>query len=363
MSVHTSDLGIKNFTKHVLFKMTLMEKTFEEVQEYYGKVLKTKNDLKTSACCISKFMPNYLREAISNVPDPILAKFYGCDNPIPPGIKGLTVLDLGCGSGRDCYIAAQFVGDKGKVIGIDMTAEQLKVAEENVEVFGKTIGWAPKLEFKTGFIEFLNEAGIENSSIDIIISNCVINLSPKKDLVLKAAYNVLKEGGEIYFSDVYCDRRLSESVRQHKVLWGECIAGALYEQDFVDLVKEIGFKDPRVVSRREIQVAEEFKDVVGSARFYSITFRLFKLPSLERHCEDYGQFAVYNGQIVGHANGYQLDHDHFFEKGKPVLVCGNTASMVSESWLNPYFHVEGDTKTHYGSFQCSTASETGKGCC
>lgn len=168
----------------------------------------------------------------------------------------------------------------------------------------------PNLQFKKGYIEFLEgihvdvkskltiwiEAGIEPNSIDIVISNCVVNLSPNKRQVLQSVYNVLKAGGEFYFSDVYCDRRLPEKVRQHKILFGECIAGALYVNDFKHLAREIGFKDPRILEMNEIRIRdEELLEIIGNAKFYSITFRLFKLDDLEPLCEDYGQVATYNG--------------------------------------------------------------------
>jgi arsenite methyltransferase len=174
--------------------------------------------------------------------------------------------------------------------------------------------------------------------------------------VLQSVYNVLKAGGEFYFSDVYCDRRLPEKVRQHKILFGECIAGALYVNDFKHLAREIGFKDPRILEMNEIRIRdEELLEIIGNAKFYSITFRLFKLDDLEPLCEDYGQVATYNGTIQGSKHGYWLDDHHFFETGKPVLVCGNTASMLSKTWLSPHFKVEGGRDVHYGVFDCNVS--------
>ncbi len=181
---------------------------------------------------------------LKKVPRAVRDKFYGCGTAVPLGIEGLAVADLGSGSGQDCYIAAQLVGPKGRVVGVDMTAEQVQVARASVDELGKTLGWQPQLFFVEGYIEKLP---LESSSLDVVISNCVVNLSPRKDLVLKEAYRVLREGGEMHFSDVYCDRRLPASVRQHKLLWGECIAGALYLQDFLRLCHSIGFSDPRQV--------------------------------------------------------------------------------------------------------------------
>ncbi|ETO35460.1 hypothetical protein RFI_01602 [Reticulomyxa filosa] len=198
------------------------------VADYYGKVLQSKKDLKTNACCTAGAPHPTIRQALKLVPDEIMEKYYGCGNPIPFGMKGLTVVDLGSGSGRDCYIASNLVGEKGKVIGVDMTDEQLQVARAHVEGYcKKTLGYQSiNLEFRKGLIENLTDeegANIKPDSVDIVISNCVVNLSPNKDQVLSSVWSILKTGGEFYFSDVYCDRRLPSHVRTHHVLLGECL--------------------------------------------------------------------------------------------------------------------------------------------
>jgi len=332
------------------------------VKEYYGKVLSRTEDLKTSACCAAGAPPLPIRNILKNVPDAVMSRFYGCGAPLPLGIEGLSVLDLGSGSGRDCYVACAAVGPRGKVIGIDMTDEQLQVARQFADDYcQKTLGYPEtNLRFVKGYIEKLGDSGIEPGSIDIIISNCVINLSPDKPSVFREAWKVLAVGGEMYFSDVYCDRRLPEKVRNHKLLWGECIAGALYVEDFKRIVKEIGFSDVRMVSKSEIVVSDsELSSILGEAKFYSITYRLFKIPELlESACEDYGQVAIYKGTIPGSESAYEFDAEHRFVTGKPALVCGNTAAMIGEgghSWLSKHFQVIGDRAVHYGLFPCSPA--------
>lgn len=331
--------------------------THAAVVDYYGKVLESSKDLKTSACTASGAPPAPLRAAIAQVPAAVTDKFYGCGTPLPLGIDGLSVMDLGSGSGRDSYVAAALVGPSGSVVGVDMTDEQLQTARDNVGAYADTLGYAPNLEFKKGNIEFLKEAGIEDESIDVAISNCVINLSPAKPQVLQGVYDALRWGGEFYFSDIYASRRLPKSVQEHEVLWGECIAGALYTGDFVRICRDVGFTDPRVLSTDIVEVTDpELKEVVGEAVFYSITYRLFKLPGLETECEDYGQVAIYKGTIPGHSHSYVLDDHHVFETGRPVLVCGNSASMVGESWLGRHFDIIGDRTTHFGLFDCSAPS-------
>lgn len=354
--------------------------TYEIVKNYYGKVLQSTKDLKTSACTAAGRPHERVLQIIRKVPKEVDEKFYGCGAPLPLGIDGLTVLDLGSGSGRDCYVCAALVGETGKVVGIDLTDEQLNVAQRHAEGYCRDLGYkSTNLEFVKGHMEYLDRAGIANESIDIIISNCVINLSPDKPRVLAEAYRVLNEGGELYFSDVYSDRRLPKHVQEHELLWGECIAGALYVGDFVDIAKRVGFADPRMLSISEIKVTDPtLKDIVGEAKFYSITYRLFKLPGLlETRCEDYGQFAVYKGTIEGYPHAYQLDDHHKFVTNKPMLVCGNTAAMVGEkgiSWLAKHFEVVGERSVHYGVFDCNdkisaapamdaACAPTSGGCC
>lgn len=162
----------------------------------------------------------------------------------------------------------------------------------------------------------------------------------------------------MFFSDVYCDRRLPQGVRAHPVLLGECLGGALYQQDFLRLARAAGFEDPRMLATpTEIEVKDkELKELLGSARFFSITYRLFKVPGrLESLCEEYGQAARYKGTIPTCKDAYVLDDHHVFEAGKWYEVCGNTASMVGESWLGPHFNIIGDRSVHYGLFKgCGT---------
>lgn len=313
--------------------------------------VRTSKDLKTTACSVPGTMPAPIREAMRLVPAEVNEKFFGCGMTIPLGIEGRCVLDLGSGSWRDAYIAAQLVGSTGYVTGIDMTKEQVDIAQRNTAAFVSTVGYN-NIEFVQGYVEKLEEAGIAEDSTDIAISNCVINLCPDKPKVLQGVFKALKEGGEFYFSDMYCDRRLSDTVKAQEVLYGEGIAGALYVKDFLRIARDAGFTDPRIIARSNIAVTDpEIKELIGDAKFESITFRLFKLHNLEAPSpEDYGQVVVYNGGIAGHSDVYVLD-DHFqFKTGTSVHVCGNTATILSESWLSKYFTVSGDRSVHYGPF-------------
>ena len=205
--------------------MNKTDKKHEEVKSYYGKELQKSEDLKTNACCTLEAPANYIQKALKNVHDDVQAKYYGCGLTIPTTLEGLKVLDLGSGSGRDCYIAAQLVGESGHVVGVDMTDEQLAVANEYKEYHREKFGYKESnVSFLKGNIEKLDELNLEKGSFDLIISNCVINLANDKLKVLKDVYALLKPGGEMYFSDVYSDRRVPEHLQNDPVLWGECLS-------------------------------------------------------------------------------------------------------------------------------------------
>ena len=195
-----------------------------------------------------------------------------------------------------------------------------------------------------------------NSGV-VIVSNCVINLSPDKAAVLRGAYRLLKPGGEIYFADVYADRRVPDEVAQDPVMYGECLGGALYWNDFLRLAQDAGFKDPRLVTDREIEIADDtLRRAARGVRFYSATYRLFKLPQLESSCEDYGQAVVYKGTIPHHADAFRLDSHHVMQTGRVFAVCGNTFDMLHESRLRPHFSFIGERSRHFGIFPgCGTA--------
>ena len=184
----------------------------KNLQEYYGRILQSNRDLKTDACCSMDSLPLRHREIMREIEPEILQKFYGCGSPIPPALEGCTVLDLGCGTGRDVYLMSRLVGPAGHVIGVDMTDEQLDVALRHLETQTKRFGYSqPNVSFKKGFIEDLTGVGIEDQSVDVVVSNCVINLSPQKPRVFSEIFRVLKPGGEMYIADIFADRRLPSS--------------------------------------------------------------------------------------------------------------------------------------------------------
>ena len=340
----------------------------KETQHYYGDVLKKSSDLKTNACCTMESIPNHVKDKLKNIHDDVLSTYYGCGLVMPDCLENTKILDLGCGSGRDVYLLSQFVGENGKVIGVDMTDNQLEIAQNKLEYHMEKFGYLnSNVEFKKGNIEELDTLGIEND-LDIVVSNCVVNLCKDKERVLKNVFNLLKTGGEFYFSDVYSSQRIPSELAQDPVLWGECLSGALYWNDFLNIAKKCGFTDPRLVKSNLITVKnKELEEKVGDIKFYSATYRLFKLPGiLESDCEDYGQAVIYKGTIPEHRASWNLDNHHKIIAGKIFTVCGNTWNMLNCTRFKDHFEFIGDFNTHYGIFAgCGTGIpfEDGGSCC
>lgn len=323
----------------------------EVVQDYYGRQLSGSSDLKTSACCDPSQMPDWLKPLLARIHPEVLSRYYGCGLVCPPLLDGCRVLDLGCGSGRDVYALAQLVGASGEVVGVDMTDEQLAVAEKYRVYHAEQFGY-DNVRFVKGYIEQLDALDLAPASFDIIVSNCVVNLSPDKMAVLKGVARLLKPGGEFYFSDIYADRRVPEALRDDPVLYGECLGGALYWNDFLRLARATGFIDPRLVEDRPIAVTDPALEIkTGAIRFYSATYRLFGIGGLEDACEDHGQAVIYRGSIPQHADHFVLDKHHDIATGKVFPVCGNTFRMLRESRFAPHFQFIGDFSRHFGLFE------------
>jgi SAM-dependent methyltransferase len=352
-----------------------MDNIIESVKDYYGKKIQNKDDLKTSSCCATGKPPIEIVPILPLIADEIKNRFYGCGSPLPPLLDKMTVLDLGCGTGRDVYIASKLVGESGQSIGVDMTTEQIETAKKYQEEQRQRFGYKKSnVKLLQGYIEDLKSLGIEDNSVDVVISNCVINLSPSKEQVFKEIYRVLRPGGELFFSDIFVDRRVPEPLSTDPLLRGECLGGAMYVEDYRRLMAKVGWADFRYTNIRKVAVDDEdVAELVGNTQFTSRTVRAFKLDDLEDICEDYGQVAWYDGSIPGHPHYFDLDDHHRFITNKPMLVCGNTASMISKTRYGKAFKVKGDRSVHYGAFAgcgsdsggstCSEETGSGGSCC
>ena len=245
------------------------EKVKEHVKKRYGEIAKTDCSSCSSSCCSSSSCgtpPQYVAwklgyspTDIESVPEESVLGL-GCGNPVALASlkEGETVLDLGSGGGIDVFLASKKVGPQGKVIGVDMTKEMLDRAKTAALKHGYT-----NVEFRLGEIEVLP---IEDASVDVIISNCVINLAQDKLKVFKESYRVLKSNGRIMVSDLVTEGELPEAVRRSFDAWAGCIAGALKKNDYLDKIKQAGFKNIKVVSAKPytIDVSQELKGKITS---------------------------------------------------------------------------------------------------
>ncbi len=183
----------------------------------------------------------------------------GCGNPIAHAslVEGETVLDLGSGAGFDCFLAARRVGARGRVIGVDMTPEMVEKARENARAWGAT-----NVEFRLGEIEDLP---VEDASVDVVISNCVVNISPDKARVFREAFRVLKEGGRLMVSDLVLKRGLPEKIRESAAVRAGCISGALLKSAYLETIAAAGFGGIEVIEERAFPVADIVNDVTAKA--------------------------------------------------------------------------------------------------
>lgn len=177
----------------------------------------------------------YPVDLVSDLPQDVAGFSLGCGDPITLAEleSGQRVLDLGSGGGLDCFLAARKVGEGGHVIGVDMTPEMIEKARGNAARLGAT-----NVEFRQGYLEDLP---VEDDSIDVVISNCVINLSPEKEVVFREAFRVLHPGGKLAVSDIVTDGPLPEPIKQSLSAWAGCVAGAIEAKEYVRLMEAVGF--------------------------------------------------------------------------------------------------------------------------
>ncbi len=242
----------------------------EEVKEFvkkrYGEIAQTEESCCPSCVCDPSTKDvalhiGYSEEDLKNVPEASIMGL-GCGNPVALASlrRGETVLDLGSGGGIDIFLAAKKVGAEGKAIGVDMTEEMIGKARATASKHGYE-----NVEFRLGEIENLP---IEEGSVDVVISNCVINLSPDKEQVFREAYRVLKPGGRIVISDLVTEGELPEEVRKSFEAWAGCVAGALEKSQYLDTIREVGFKNVRIISEStyNIDVSQEIKGKITSVQ-------------------------------------------------------------------------------------------------
>ncbi|MEW6684445.1 MAG: methyltransferase domain-containing protein [Nitrospirota bacterium] len=309
------------------------------VREFYGNAAETTQE---ELCC--PVQPN--PEDLAHIPKEVVERFYGCGSPVgAAGIQpGETTLDLGSGAGIDVFIAAKKVGPTGRTIGVDMTPQMLAVARDAQKDVASALGY-DVVEFREGFLE---QIPAETQSVDLVTSNCVINLSPDKPRVFAEMWRVLRDHGRIVIADIVADQEVPPHQRQDPRLWGECISGALTEEEFLAALERAGFYGLQVFKKTFWKEVEGFK-------FYSVTVRGFKFEKTAG-CVYAGQTATYLGPFKGASD----EEGHWFPRNVAVEVCTDTAAKLSHAPYAGLFTVTGLTaEIHPTAAGCDPAT----GCC
>ena len=320
--------------------MERKDSTRESVKEFYSRAARNPQE---SLCCPG----GYPAEETSHIPAKVIDRFYGCGSPISlAGIaQGETVLDLGSGAGIDCFIAAKKTGRGGKVIGVDMTDEMLKVANGCRDAVAANLGYM-NVEFRKGYLE---DIPAKTKSVDLVTSNCVINLSPDKRKVFSEMWRVLKDHGRIVVSDIVSGSEIPERLKSDEKLLGECIAGSLTEERFLTSLERAGFYGIEVLDKKYWKSVEDID-------FYSMTVRGYKFQKTAG-CVYIGQYAVYKGPLR-----FVIDEDgHVFPRNQAVEVCTDTAAKLSAAPYAEMFMIT-DSDTRPGDTACCSPNG-GTDCC
>ena len=310
-----------------------------------------------SLCCPVEYNEDLLKA----IPREVIERDYGCGDPSRYLRKGETVLDLGSGTGKICFIAAQIIGAKGNVIGVDMTDEMLEVARRNAPIVAERIGYS-NVEFRKGRIQDLaldlerldaelkrnpitdaasflaadqlaeelrvKQPLIPNDSIDVVVSNCVLNLvEPKsKRTLFEEIFRVLKKGGRVVISDIVSDEDVPEELQNDPELWSGCISGALTEEGFLAAFENAGFYGIQILKRD----TEPWRTVQG-IEFRSVTIEAFK--GKQGECFERNQAVIYRGPFKEVLD----DDNHRMERGKRYSVCDKTYNLYKKAPYRDFF--------------------------
>jgi arsenite methyltransferase len=290
----------------------------EDVRNYYSKAAVSAQE---SLCCPTQYDANDL----SHIPEEVRAISYGCGSPVNRASirPGETVVDLGSGGGIDCFIAAKLVGETGNVFGIDMTDEMLKVAQANAIPVAENLGYN-NVEFKKGFLEAIP---LKDQSVDLVTSNCVINLSTNKKEVFEEINRVLKPGGRFVIADIISEKEVPQEMRNHQELWGECVSGALTLSEFLSASRPHGFHG--------FQIKKDYLwKIVEGIKFYSYTLEAFKANKSQPAscCSEYT--ATYAGPFDS------ISHDGAtYPVGVTVDIDASQAELLQSSPYARHFIV------------------------
>ncbi len=288
------------------------------VRDFYGAAAEEPEE---SLCCPVR--PS--EEDLKHIPKDVVDRFYGCGSPVQDAAlkPGETHLDLGSGAGIDVFIAAKHVGKTGRAIGVDMTDRMLLVAEGNKPIVARNLGY-DVVTFKKGFLE---KVPVEDELVDCVTSNCVVNLSPDKRAVFAEIWRVLKNHGRLVLADIVVDRAVPPHLRVNPQLWGECLSGALTEEELHAELERAGFHGIEQLKRTPWRTVDGYV-------FSSVTVRGYRLarkaaPALLDHR------AVYKGPFKGVTD----EEGHFFPRNQALPVSAQTAAKLTHAPYSASFVV------------------------
>ncbi len=343
----TTELGAQEMEVAFLHSNCVLsfdvEKPRKIVQEFYGQAAETPQ---AELCCPTK----YDDADIGHIPQEVLDRFYGCGSPVTAADPqpGEVYVDLGSGAGIDCFIAAKRVGPTGRVIGIDMTDQMLAIARESQAKVARTLGY-DVVEFRKGYLEAIP---VEDKEADIVTSNCVVNLSPDKPKVFAEIWRVLKDHGRAVIADIVSDREVPPRLKVNERLWGECIVGALTEEQFLCSLEQAGFYGLSVLKKTFWKTIEGFN-------FYSVTVQGFKFEKTAG-CQFIGQSAIYRGPF----KSIMDEEGHLFPRNMAITVCTDTAAKLSRPPYAGLFTIlepSGEVRELVGAACCPGGN--GTACC
>jgi ubiquinone/menaquinone biosynthesis C-methylase UbiE len=302
-------------------------------------------------------LPPEVRALLPNIAAEIKTSYHEYGASIPPALEGLTVLDLGCGTGRDTYIVSNLVGENGRVIGFDPDPAKLAIARKYQNQEAEQFGYAASnVEFIQGYYEDLS--AVPSESVDVVISNCVLNTAQDKERALREIFRVLKEEGELFLTDVFCDRRIPKSLADDMKLRATRLSGALYYEDFRRLTQKVGWPNFRYYARRKTPRSDDEAKALDGYLFATLTIRAIKNQRMEDICEDYHHTITYLGTIPGYEDAFRMDEDHLFTTGEGYAVCGITAACFGYGHYGPHFKLDSDYSVHYGDIYGSPLIRT-----
>jgi MoaA/NifB/PqqE/SkfB family radical SAM enzyme/SAM-dependent methyltransferase len=287
-----------------------VDKPRAKMREFYGQAAEQPQ---AELCCPTR----YNDSAVGHIPQEVLDRFYGCGSPMSSAniTEGETVVDLGSGAGIDVFIAAKLVGPSGRAIGIDMTDRMLEVARENQPKVAAALGY-DVVEFRKGFLE---DIPVESRSVNLVTSNCVVNLSPDKPRVFEEIWRVLENHGRIVISDIVSEWEVPPHLKVNPQLWGECLVGALTQDEFLAQLEQAGFYGLTTLTRTY------WKEVEGHA-FFSLTIEGYKYEKADG-CVYRGHRAVY----LGPGKAIADEEGHLFPRNEPYEVCTDTVEKLQRT--------------------------------